>query len=129
MLLLPYYHTQAGVTSAGSCIFHCQRSHTNLADYPTRISAQLVYKQVVLPHLAVQTPRRNTHREPAPDVSCVKPSIFVQGFLCLRRVLQVSLEHVGALDADLPMRWYKVVTIAEVTMPGLGTLQNTCSHP
>ena len=56
---------------------------------------------------------RSTHREPATDVSCVKPAVLVQGFLCLLRVLQVSFEHIGAPDADLYRSWDEVVTTAK----------------
>ena len=53
---------------------------------------------------------RNTHREPATNVSCVKPAILVQGLLCLLGVLQVPFEHIGAPDADLYRSWDEMVT-------------------
>ena len=56
---------------------------------------------------------RNTHREPATNVSCVKPAILVQGFLCLLGLLQVSFEHVVAPDADLYRSWEAMVTTAK----------------
>lgn len=48
-----------------------------------------------------------TDREPFSDVSGVEPSVSVDSFGSLLRVLQVALEHVGTLDAHLPRKTSK----------------------
>ena len=49
-----------------------------------------------------------THRLPFSHVTRVKPTVFVNGFFCLILVVQVSLEHIRPIKANLPRDIRKV---------------------